>query len=567
MATTSTAEEVDRRRRRLASEPATVVAGLRALLREFQLEVDGASWDFDQYRSDPVAFALDILGAVILENDEPPDVETLERWKREKRLILWTKQVEILRALATHKRVAVRSGHKIGKSTTAAILALWFYCCFDDARVVLTATTARQVDAILWREVRKLYKRAIKPIPGELYELARSGLKSEDFREVVGFTAKESEAVAGVSGANLLYLVDEASGVPDLIFEAIEGNRAGGARIVLFGNPTRTSGEFFEAHHDKAIHERGDGKVVGFYLTVAVSSEETPNVKHGREIVPGLATREWVEEKSIEWGVDSALFKIRVRGEHALNEAGKIIGAGDVTEAEARWFDEPATGRLYIGVDPAGEGGFGDESTFVPRRGKKALKLIAMRGLTAEGHVAVVEGIIREEKEHAPEDHELPIVVVDRDGPEGAKVYNELRAVAEKKKTFIVVGFRGGEWAKRKPDLYDRQRDELWGTLAEWIKNGGAIPEDTKLAKELTAPEWSVNLRNKLKATPKEELRKLLDRSPDRADGLALSTWEVSDFVERTIEQQKQARTAPVEQRRQTFDAYSGGDAWRPRRG
>src|SRR5690606_31880088 len=142
----------------------------------------------------------------------------------------------------------------------AGLLAHWFYGSFDDARVIMTSTTARQVDQILWREVKMLRARSgwcvackrgnqrrreenpinpeliarpcqhsalIREVPGEL---ARTGMKSADFREIVGFTAKEAEAVAGISGRNLLYIVDEASGVAQAIFEAIEGNRAGGAR-------------------------------------------------------------------------------------------------------------------------------------------------------------------------------------------------------------------------------------------------------------------------------------------------------------------------------------------------
>src|SRR5204862_354817 len=139
----------------------------------------------------------------------------------------------------------------------------------------------------------------IEEEPGEL---ARTGLKSVDFREIVGFTAREAEAVAGISGRNLLYILDEASGIPDEIYEAIEGNRAGGARVVLLGNPTKTTGEFFDAFHAKAR----------FYKTITVSSEQTPNVVTGRDEIPGLATRAWIEEKREEWRPDSALYKVRV---------------------------------------------------------------------------------------------------------------------------------------------------------------------------------------------------------------------------------------------------------------
>jgi len=195
------------------------------------------------YLAEPVRFSREIIGV------EP-----------------WAKQVEILEAVRDHPRVAIKSGHKVGKSHSAAQLALWFYCSFEAARVVMTSTTSRQVDEILWRELRMMLARSgrcvsckaelldnpaariPRPCPhsslvdGDLGDLARTGLKSDDFREIVGFTAKQGEAVAGISGENVLYIVDEASGVPKEIYEAIEGNRAGSARLALFGNPTKNEG-------------------------------------------------------------------------------------------------------------------------------------------------------------------------------------------------------------------------------------------------------------------------------------------------------------------------------------
>jgi hypothetical protein len=276
-------------------------------------------------------------------------------------------------------------------SHTAAGLALWFYCSFPDARVVMSSTTSRQVDQILWRELRMMHARSKHPIGGDLHELARSGLKATDFREVVGFTAREAEAVAGISGRNLLYILDEASGIPDVIFEAIEGNRAGGARVALFSNPTRTEGEFFRAFHEKAA----------FYKTLQVSSEETPNVREGREVIPGLAGREWIEEKKVEWGEDSALYKIRVRGEFVLQEDGKILTVHAIGEAEARWHEARGTGRLCIGLDPAGPGQGGDESVFAVRRGDKVSSLVALRGVSEDSHLAHLLGILTLERARA----------------------------------------------------------------------------------------------------------------------------------------------------------------------
>ncbi|HSC89385.1 MAG TPA: hypothetical protein VLC09_19010, partial [Polyangiaceae bacterium] len=328
----STATEVRRRQpQSREDELITFAVGLADGIAEARANSRKITWPSPRYRDAPVAFFREVLGV------DP-----------------WHRQIEIIEAVRDHKRVAVRSGHKVSKSHSAAGLALWFFCSFDDARVVMTSTTARQVDDILWRELRmvlhrsgvcaacKAADRAAYPdqphlhtrapcehstlIPEEPAEKAKTGLHSADFREVVGFTAKEAEAVAGVSGKNLLYIVDEASGVRQEIFEAIEGNRAGGARILMLSNPTKNEGEHFDAFHSKKH----------LYKTVTVSSEETPNVVERRLVIPGLCEHEFVDEKKEEWGEESALYKIRVKGIHALHEDGKIFSVHTITMAEDR---------------------------------------------------------------------------------------------------------------------------------------------------------------------------------------------------------------------------------------
>lgn len=462
--------------------------------------ITGHAWPAPTYQTDPVRFARECLRV-----RDPKDPSKLIPIR------LTGKQVDILNAIRDHKRVTVCSGHKVGKSMTAAIIALWFYCSFDDARVIMSSTTARQVDAILWREVRQLYTRAAKPIDGELHELARSGLKSTDFREIVGFTAKEAEAVAGVSGANLLYIVDEASGVPDLIFEAIEGNRAGGARIALFSNPTRTEGEFFRSHCDEQTKK--------FWHQIHVSSEDVVN-----EGIPGLAEQAWVELKREEWGEDSPLYKVRVKGEFVLGEDGKVLTLHAIGEAQNRWYETTAEGRLYVGLDPAGDGDAGDESVWAARRGNKIVELRARRGQSEDAHVALTLQFLRDLR--IPREPP-PVVVVDREGAVGARVYGALRAYADAHpEAFELLPVRASDAAVREPRIYGRLRDELWANLRQWLREGGAIPEDDKLARELHAPEWTSDIRGRQKVTEKKELRKALGRSPDRADAVALAVWD-----------------------------------------
>jgi hypothetical protein len=483
--TSAIATEVRRRENHRARSPWQRIGQICAAIA---LAGSALAWPSEHYRTRPVEFGREVLGV------EP-----------------WSKQIEMLETVRDHKRVAIKAGHKVSKSHTIAWIALWFYSCFDDARVVMSSTTSRQVEQILWRELRMIRARAKHPIPGDMHELARSGLKAPDFREIVGFTAREAEAVAGISGKNLLYLIDEASGVPEEIFEAVEGNRAGGARIVLVSNPTQTEGEFYEAFHSKSA----------FYKTVSISSEDSPNVKQRREVVPGLATLEWIEEKRLEWGENSPLYRVRVKGEFVENETAKVLSIHDIGESEKRWHETKGIGRLHIGIDPAGPGLAGDETSFAARRGMRIEELLADRGLSEDAIVVRLLGFI---EKHRVAGEEKPVLVVDREGPIGSALFYRLRDMAEGH-GFELVGMKASDHAFRRPDLYDRVRDMLWGNLVSWVHDGGAMVEDTKLAKELHTPKWEQQLNGKLKVTPKKEIKKLIGRSPDRADAVTLSCW------------------------------------------
>ena len=231
------------------------------------------------------------------------------------------------------------------------------------------------------------------------------------------------------------------------------------------------------------------GKKSAFYKTIRVSSEDTPNAKQGREVIPGLASRAYCEKKKIEWGEDSSLYKIRVKGEHSLSDSSKIISVHLAGEAQDRYDETAAKGRLHIGVDTAGESGQGDEIIICPRRGNKALELIPFRGLTADGVLTQILGTIKTHKD--PRDDQI-IVTYDGLGPEGVKLGRAIAAYQEERPNeFLAFCIRGSDMG-RDPRSYWRVRDELWANCRDWLKGGGAIPDDDKLIKELNAPAWEI---------------------------------------------------------------------------
>jgi len=453
---------------------------------------DGTSWPSKKYQRDPIGFFRDVLG-----------------WKPS------AKQAEIAEKVRDNLRVAVHSNNKAGKTTLAAALAIWFFCSFPDARVRITAVKAEQINAGVWREIRRLCKNAkvtINVRPPAWH--AGTGMHADDGREIVGFSSDSKEGAQGISGGNLFYIVDEASGLPDEIYEAIQGNRAGGnARLFCISNPTRCEGWFYEACRSS--------KLASLWQVVHLCAYDSPNFNGGH--VPGLASPAWVEEMKIEHGEDSVFFKQRVLGQFTEGEEGKIISLHAIVTGQKAWATASEDGPLVIGLDPAGPGQGGDDTVFAPLRGFKCYNVHGHRGLTSQGILTHLEGYIGE---YARDGRDIAIVAVDRAGAVGNEVYGILRAAAQQPRAqFRVVGVASGQRATRLPHVYELIRDELWACCAQWLKDGGGIPEHHKLERDLHAPAWERSIRDRDKATHKDEIRKALGRSPDYGDALCLAVW------------------------------------------
>lgn len=497
-------------------------------------------WPCERYQKDILGFFREILG-----------------------IAPYDKQAEALLLVQDNDWSAIKSGHRTGKSLNLCGVGLWFFCSFPEARVFVTAPTERQLIEIDWRELRMRHaasglcvacvakNKTLPPhlqtaapcehsakVGGDLKEKPKGGLHSEDFRQLTGFTARDAESVQGLAGRNVLFLVEEASGVKRSTFVAIKGNLAGGggkdsgatAKIALWGNPTRNEGEFFDAFHGK---KKVEGE--GFYATMTISSWDSPNVKADRVVVPGLATRSWCEDRRIEWGENSAEYKIRVLGEFALEQDGKLFSVKIVSDSEERWQLEDAddSGPLYIGYDPAGEVGANDEHGFAPRRSKRILEVYALRGLDEDAALGEILQIIARWGKRG----EVATVNVDYEGV-GVRYVARLQAYAASNPNVLrVFGIRSSSAAYTEPHVYHTERDELSGLFARWVREGGAIPTDVKLAREMALHDMSMKLTargEKLKVTPKDFIIRELKRSPDRYDACALSCVEQGPVEEVT---------------------------------
>lgn len=439
---------------------------------------------YESYAHQPAAFCRDVLG-----------------WEP------WTQQADALNQLSVYDRVAIKSGHKVGKSRLAAGAALWWYSTRRNARVILTSAVGRQVKHILWREVVAQCRAARQPIGADPAIDPNTGLRAPDGREILGFTTDQPESMAGFSGDEILFVIDEASGFDQSTYEAVQGNMAGGGKVLLIGNPTRTVGFFFSI-----FRNRTPG-----WFTYTISSRQTPNVTGIGTPVPGLANQEYIDQMDLEYGASSPIVKVRVDGEFSETADNAVMGIGTIEAARERWDIANATGALEIGVDVAR---FGDDDSVIQAvRGKHAYEPVSIHGadtVDVAGHVArLVEGLRRPGEA-------MPIVRVDVIGY-GAGVVD----VLARRTDMQVVGVNVGESARDR-DKFVGLRDELWWSAREWLDDGGTLPPDPRLEAELLAPRYSFDARGRIKIEGKSEIKKRISRSPDRADALCLAVCGVA---------------------------------------
>ena len=421
---------------------------------------------------------------------------------------LWSKQEEVLSALVENRRVAVKSGNGLGKGYCAAVAALWFLYCHDPAIVLTTAPTFRQVRHILWRQIRGLYRRASDVLGGKMldtrWELA------ED-RYAIGLSADTADQFQGFHSPNMFIIVDEAEGVSDEIYEAIEAVMTSAApRLLLIGNPTGIDGAFRRAFYEERA----------IYYTMTISALDSPNLIAGEVVIPGLATADWVEERRLAWGEEDPIFRSRILGEFSENSDDTLIRLSDIEAAARRQLlgpaeyalpDHPGQEEVVMAVDVARFGS--DRSVILYRRGNRVEDICTFRKLDTMQFAARIAAAI---KQHGP-----ARVYIDEIGV-GAGVVDRL-----KEQGFPVQGVNVALRAKQAGQFTNLRAEGYW-RLRELFESGAiAIPNDSELIGELAALRYHYDKLQRLSLESKDGMRERGLPSPDKADALMLS------FVER----------------------------------
>lgn len=412
----------------------------------------------------------------------------------------WSTQQRILDSLRDHKRTAVRSCHGSGKTAIAARAVLWFLAAHPNSRVVTTAPTFTQVRDLLWREIAA---GVAKAPPGFYGEVNQTRIEVSPSWFAVGLSTRTPEHFQGHHAENLLLVVDEASGVDEHIYEAAEGFlTAPGARVLLIGNPTATSGTFHRAFHSERA----------LYQTFHISAYDTPNLTG--ESVPApvaasLVSEEWVEEKRQQWGEDSPMFQVRVMGNFPTEADDQVIGIGQVERAREREDGDEFGTPVVVACDVARYGS--DETVIVVRRGNRVRIARAYNGRSLMETAGNIIEVAR-----AEHDDRRPVRVVVDDTGLGGGVTDRLRELG-----YRAEAFNGGARANE-PDLYPNRRSEAWFSFSSQVDNVD-LDRDEQLAADLVAPKYALDSAGRRVVEAKDKTKKRLGRSPDRADAVLMA--------------------------------------------
>lgn len=403
-------------------------------------------------------------------------------------------QWEASKALVERRRVSIRSGHGTGKSAFMAWGVLWFIQCYFPCKIPCTAPTSHQLDDILWAEIAKWHNEYKKRIPHLANEFSWSSEKfymtdrpQESFAVARTSRPEKPEALQGFHSDNILFLIDEASGVPEPVFQVAEGALStDGAFVLMAANPTREDGYFHASHH----------KMRDRWAALHWDGELSP-----------MVSKQYIDDMRKKYGVDSPIYQIRVKGNFATAADGVIPLY--LCEA-ARNRQVKPFGELIWGLDVAR---FGDDSTALAKR-KGNVQLEPTKEWFGKDTMQTA-GLIKLEYDSALE---KPVSInVDVIGI-GAGVVDRLKELG-----LPVRGVNVAESASVK-DMYSRQRDELWFQGREWLEAlDCCLADDDALIGELTTAKYQVLSTGKIKVEGKDEMKKRGIASPNRADAFLLT--------------------------------------------
>ena len=428
--------------------------------------------DIEKFRDDPTYFVTAVLGAT-------PDI--------------W--QSEVMAAVAAGNRgVSIRSGHGVGKTSCLSWLAIWWISTHYNAKVVITAPTSAQLHDALLPEAKSWLKQAPADFR-EGYTIKADRIESNrdperNFISARTSRAEQPDALQGVHADHVLLICDEASGVPEQVYEAAGGSMSAlHATMVLAGNPVRSSGYFYDTFH----------KLADRWKTFHVSCEDTSRVSD-----------EYVEECRLRYGEESNTYRVRVLGEFPRGDDDTVIPLELVSDAISRDIQPTSFGSSVWGIDVARFGS--DSSALCKRKGNAVIEPIRLwRNLDTMQLTGAIKA------EYDSSDEKPSEIFVDAIGL-GAGVADRLRELSLPAYAINV---------SESPAMgahYLNLRAELWYKAKSWLEGRDVrLPRDETLKSELTTVRYNYTSSGRVKIESKSDLKKRGVASPDSADAFMLT--------------------------------------------
>ena len=453
------------------------------------------------YYDDPVGFARDSFD---WGNGDLADFEGLDEWQEKflsdlaKDLVLAESGTPIPNPNLpedewdTQVRYAVASGHGTGKTSIISILVLWYMVTRPRANIRVTANTEAQLRSTTWPELALWHKRCIFRdwFLWEATRFSKIGDRENWYAESLSWSEGNPDAFAGKHGRYYMIIMDEASGIADVIWETVRGSiTTDGNCHVALGNPIRPSGGFFDVFHHPHKSNRWNIRHINSLETKTGNSGELRAIMR-------------------EYGPEHDVTRRRVLGQFPRQAASQFISTADVEGAMNRQLehDDYANFPVYMGVDVAR---FGDDrSCILLRQGPKVLDIQTFEGADTVQVANIATGILKSRKD-------IQMVFVDEVGV-GAGVVDMMRRYDDR-----VTGVNVG----RRPTnmkLYKNLRVELWDKMRQDIPKVD-LPSNDALKRELTTIEYDFTDQGQMRLERKVDMKRRGLESPDIADALALT--------------------------------------------
>lgn len=475
------------------------------------LEIEAEAYLYQRYQEDPVFFVEHALGH-----------------------LTWGKQRDILESVRDHEWTAVRACHGASKTFTAAEITVWFLNCFPNSKVITSAPTFTQVKNLLWAEINAIYKNSRIQLDGTC--MVTQIKTDEPDRFAFGFSTDKPARAEGWHAPQILFIFDEAKGIPPWLWDSVEGLMTGGFirwLIISTTDGVQVGEPFYRAFMEKQsewnrIHIQACDTP---YFTgekfqyIDVDERDigrfTREYKDPNNVTIQIASPRFVERALKRWGKDSVLFLTKIKGEICDQASDTIIKLSQAVRMFENALDPDFddSGQIEVGVDVARGGA--DDTVFIMRKGLKitGVKVIPSAELPEKKRLVHITDLLCEFvgfQKHVR-------IKVDDTGV-GGGVTDTLEA---RDYNVVPINF---QMKANDEDSYPNAISEMWFTVATDIQNISCpeTEQTERLQVELVNRRHDgLDNRGRRVVESKKRYRERTGlQSPDMADAFLLAFYE-----------------------------------------